>query len=72
MILNLVGSAYFWSDMSTLFSGIESLLKYELGFPYPIGHITPLEIFCSLAVMYMLADIAESYFGWSGSDGDNR
>lgn len=72
MIINLVGSAYFWTDMNVLFKGVENLLKYELAFPMPIGHITPLEIFCSLSIMYMLADIAESYMGWTGSDGDNR
>lgn len=72
MILNLIDSAYFWSDMTTLFTAIESLFKTKLEFPQPIGPITPLEIFCSLSIMFMLADIAESYFGWTGNDGDNR
>lgn len=62
----------FWADMTTLFSAIETLFKFKLNFPQPIGPISPLEIFCSLSVMYMLADIAEGYFGWTSSDGDNR
>ena len=58
--------------MTSLFDVLEALFKFKLNFPEPIGSITPLEIFCSLSIMYMLADIAEGYFGWTGSDGDNR
>lgn len=68
----LIEGAYFWTNMGAIFQAVEVIFRYELDFPQPIGPTSFLEIFCSLSIMYMLADLAESYFGWTGSDGDNR
>lgn len=72
MILLLIDSAYFWTDMGHIFNAVREFFDYDMSFPHPIGHIDLMDIFCTLSVMYMLADIAESYLGWTGSDGDNR
>lgn len=72
MILMLIEGANFWNDMGLVFEAVKEFFDYDMQFPQPIGGVDLMDIFCTLSVMYMLADIAESYFGWTGSDGDNR
>lgn len=62
----------FLSVLEHLFISVKSMFVYPLEFPYPIGTLSLLDIFLFTASLYMLADILESYLGWTKSDGDNR
>lgn len=72
MTLNLFVFGAFDRDMADIFGAVTELLTTDLNFPHPIGPMDVIDIWCSICLMYMLADIAIGYFGWTGSDGDNR